>query len=706
MTEQKGANGLVVAFHGGRAGVGKSFIARQLAASLTGMHRRVLIFDLDPQVHHDHLVACGLPAAPTLADMMNHWARFDEQSIKGYFPAGKNGVAVAALAATAQQAMSVSSHEILRALALFRRAFDVVLLDGLQGWERLTLALLDASDAILMIASMELTGLSQESRDQRRYQELKFPLGKIHLIFNRDDQPGVLNAGHYQKSLPGMAVLGSLPYCAQAMEAANLQEPLNDLYPHLGFSKQMRRLARRLLETVKPTNAPAYTAGDPPARRAISPAGDNNTRAVKERIHALLLDHEELKILTTAGPVTRADQKLWREKVERAVTALMAAEAPDISNRDFRESLVQEIVDEVLGLGPLEDFIRDDAVTEILVNHSRQIYIERAGRLELSDKHFLNDKQLMTVIERVVAPLGRRIDESQPFVDARLADGSRVNAIIPPLALKGPTLTIRKFSRQRMTMADLTALGSLPAAWASFLQACVQGRKNIVIAGGTGSGKTTLLNIMAAAIPEEERIITVEDAAELNLPQAHVVTLEARPANIEGRGAVTIRDLVRNCLRMRPDRIVVGECRGGEALDMLQAMNTGHDGSLTTIHANSPKDTIGRLETMVLLSGMDLPVKAIREQIAGAVHLIVQQSRLQDGSRKVTRITEVLGLKDGQVELQDLFIFKQTGLDQNRRVVGTFAATGLSATFLDELAAKAIVWAAEPSKKRKPGSAS
>ncbi len=693
-------NGLVLAFHGGRAGSGKSFVARQMAVALTQERQRVLLFDLDAQARHDHGVAWGLASAPTVADMVDHWPRFDEQTIKGYFPASKDGVTIAALAPTAQQVLAVTSHDILKALALFQRAYDVVVLDGLQGWDRLTLTLLDASNSILMVASLDLPGLRQESSDLQHYQALKFPLSKIQLILNREDQPGALNISHYQKSLPGLPLLGGLPYCIQAMEVTNLQEPLNQVYPHLGFVRQMRVLAKHLLETIQPAAVRAQTTSDKQIMSAAVLNGPNHL-AVKERLHRLLLDHEELKSLAAADKTARPDQAQLQEKVERVVTALMAAEAPEISNRETRETLVQEIVDEVLGLGPLEDLIRDDSVTEILVNHSHQIFIERAGKLELSPKHFLNDKQLMTVIERIVAPLGRRIDESQPYVDARLADGSRVNAIIPPLALKGPTLTIRKFSRQRMTIDDLVALGSLPAEWANFLQACVQGRKNVVIAGGTGSGKTTLLNILTAAIPEEERIITVEDAAELNLPQPHVITLESRPANIEGRGAITIRDLVRNCLRMRPDRIVVGECRGGEALDMLQAMNTGHDGSLTTVHANSPKDTIGRLETMVLLSGLDLPVHAIREQIASAVHLIVQQARLQDGTRKVVQITEVLGVKNGQVALQDLFVFQQTGLNQHHRVQGVFVSTGVEPTFKEELDAKGIAWTA--AKKRRSG---
>ena len=341
--------------------------------------------------------------------------------------------------------------------------------------------------------------------------------------------------------------------------------------------------------------------------------------------------------------------------------------------------------DEALRLGPLEDLLADDSVNEIMVNGPHQVYVERGGRLQLTDLQFSDDASVLAIIERIVAPLGRRIDESQPYVDARLSDGSRVNAIIPPLSLSGPSITIRKFAKRKLTVEDFIRFGTWSANAAKFLDVCVKLRKNIVVAGGTGSGKTTLLNLLSSFIPPTERIVTVEDAAELKLEQPHVVRLEARPPNVEGKGAVTIRDLVKNCLRMRPDRIIVGECRGGEALDMLQAMNTGHDGSLTTVHANSPRDVVSRLETMVLMSGMELPSRAIREQIASAIDIIVHESRLADGSRKVTAITEVTGLEGQQIVMQDLFTFKQAGIDENGKILGEFKPTGAMPTFFDTL---------------------
>ncbi|MGE8296176.1 MAG: ATPase, T2SS/T4P/T4SS family [Pseudomonas sp.] len=355
-----------------------------------------------------------------------------------------------------------------------------------------------------------------------------------------------------------------------------------------------------------------------------------------------------------------------------------------------REVLHKIVLDEATGLGPLEDLLADKSVSEIMVNAHDDIYVERAGRLEKTPINFSSNAAVLSTIERIISPLGRRIDESSPMVDARLKDGSRVNAIIPPLALRGPCLTIRKFSEKKLTTDDLIRFGSINEPMVEFLRTAVEQRMNIVVSGGTGSGKTTLLNILSNFIPMEERVVTVEDAAELKLVQPHVVALEARPANMEGKGQVTIRDLVRNCLRMRPDRIVVGECRGGEALDMLQAMNTGHDGSLTTGHANSPRDMLRRLEVMVLMAGMDLPVQAIREQIASAVQIIVQQTRLGDGSRRITSITEITGMEQSTIQLNEIFAFQQQGFDDKGRVKGHYHATGQVPEFYEELNKRGI----------------
>jgi len=407
---------------------------------------------------------------------------------------------------------------------------------------------------------------------------------------------------------------------------------------------------------------------------------------IKSRVHEKIVSRiGEKKI-----EFNEMDEEKFREQATLAINDILTEIADEIPSRINRGRLLKEILDEVLGFGPLEDLLKDPEITEIMVNRKDRIYVERNGKLELSHKRFINNRQILNVIERIIAPLGRRIDEGMPMVDARLPDGSRVNAIIPPLALNGPTLTIRKFSRKLLGIEDLIRLGSLNKKMAKFLEICVHNRANIIVSGGTGSGKTTLLNILSNFISSDERIITIEDSAELQLVQDHVVSLESRPPNIEGKGEITIRDLVRNSLRMRPDRIIVGEVRGGEALDMLQAMNTGHDGSLTTIHANSSRDVLSRLETMVLMAGMELPVKAIREQIASAIDLIVHQSRFPDGSRKIIDITEVTGLEGERITLQNIFYFRQRGLDKNGRVEGDFEFSGNIPRLVEELRVKGV----------------
>jgi pilus assembly protein CpaF len=353
--------------------------------------------------------------------------------------------------------------------------------------------------------------------------------------------------------------------------------------------------------------------------------------------------------------------------------------------------IVRQIGDSVLGLGPLEPFIRDPEVTEVMVNGWDSIYVERAGKIYWTGSKFHDDAQLRRTIDKIVAKVGRRIDESVPYADARLPDGSRVNAIIPPLSIDGPSLTIRKFSADPYQAEDLINFGTMTQQVVDLLDACVRGRLNVLVSGGTGAGKTTTLNVLSSFLPDDERIITIEDAAELRLQQPHVVRLEYRPPNIEGRGEVTIRDLVRNALRMRPDRIVVGEVRGGEALDMMQAMNTGHDGSITTVHCNSPRDALARLETMILMSGMDLGVRAVREQISSALNLIVHQSRMKDGSRRITHVTEIVGMEGDIITLQDLFLFDYSaGLDDEGRFLGSLKSTGLRPRFLDRLAERGV----------------
>ncbi len=453
-----------------------------------------------------------------------------------------------------------------------------------------------------------------------------------------------------------------------------------------------------------PPPAPPVAAPAPPAAPAArpaaggAPAGFTNDAerearkaevAMRREIHKQLLEHLDLATIDAK----KLDDPSMRPKVLTALRRIVATMDARIPREIERDVLIGELADEALGLGPLERFLADPKCSEIMVVDPDTIYVEHAGKLTLSSARFTDDERVRAVIERIVTPLGRRIDESSPLVDARLKDGSRVNAVIKPLALRGSCITIRKFAKTPLKMDDFIRFGSITEQMGRFLTRSVVAKKNIVISGGTGSGKTTLLNVLSGAIPEDERVVTIEDAAELQLKQPHVVSLETRPANLEGRGEYTIRDLVKNALRMRPDRIVVGECRGGEALDMLQAMNTGHDGSLTTTHANSPREAIGRLETLVLMSGLDLPIRAIRDQIASSVHVIVQQSRMSDGTRKVTDISEVIGIDPDthEVEIRPIFKFVRTGTGEKNKVLGEFRAMGYLPSYLNDFIIMGLV---------------
>ncbi|HEV8626821.1 MAG TPA: CpaF family protein [Acidimicrobiia bacterium] len=424
---------------------------------------------------------------------------------------------------------------------------------------------------------------------------------------------------------------------------------------------------------------------------------------LRQRVHHLLIDE--------VGPLLydrRVGEEELRRQLQEHLKVILSREKVPLSTAD-RTQLVQDLTDDVLGYGPISGLLADPDVSEVMVNGPTMVYIERNGKIVKANASFIDENHLRRIIEKIVSQVGRRIDESTPMVDARLPDGSRVNAVISPLAIGGPFLTIRKFSKDPFTVADLINFGSFSRTVAQFLDACVKGRLNVIVSGGTGTGKTTALNVLSSFIPHDERIVTVEDAKELQLHQEHVLALEARPPNIEGKGEVRIRDLVRNTLRMRPDRIVVGECRGGEALDMLQAMNTGHDGSITTVHSNSPRDTLARIETMVLMAGMDLPVRAIREQMSSAIDLIVHLTRLRDGTRRVTHVSEVQGMEGDVIVLQDLFLFDfGMGVDETGRFLGHLKSTGIRPKFSERLADNGIrlrpeIFAQEPFARRMAG---
>ena len=409
---------------------------------------------------------------------------------------------------------------------------------------------------------------------------------------------------------------------------------------------------------------------------------DNDYQTIKQSVHKIIVEQmtpTEQMVLSAVQQDAAEVEQVIGNYVDKVLE-----DNPFAVPVSERGRIVSDLRDEMLGLGPIESLLKDPSITEIMVNGPEKVFIERMGKLQLSGVQFHDDAHVMNIIERILSPIGRHIDESTPLVDARLKDGSRVNIIIPPLALCGPCITIRKFAQKALSVENLISFGTLDRKMADFIKACIQARINILVSGGTGSGKTTTLNVLSSFIPENERIVTIEDAAELKLQQTHVVTLESRPANIEGSGQITIRDLVKNALRMRPDRIIVGEVRSGEALDMLQAMNTGHDGSLTTAHANTPRDALSRLETMVLMAGFEMPVRAIREQISSAIELILQQSRLKDGSRKITYITEVQHMEGDVITTQDLFRFEQTGMDADGKLTGHFVSTGMQPSFMEK----------------------
>ena len=509
------------------------------------------------------------------------------------------------------------------------------------------------------------------------------PLSRVWIVTNLRGGRAEISVRELERALGG-SVIAEVPPKGDRMFARaieGLAKRISSVTPEAPIAQLRQSTApqRSSNSTEASSNGNAAKGGssngDPSQPR---PAG--KFEKLKAEVHEQIT--HRIDVVAASRAHTEGEKLTELRAQISEITANLLAERTDVEAND-RTNLQQEIIDEVLGLGPLEDLMRDEAVSEIMVNGAKTIYVERAGKITLSDKTFQDERHLRTIVERIIAPLGRRIDESSPMVDARLADGSRVNAIIEPLSLDGSTLTIRRFGKKRLTIDDLVGFGSLSLECKNLLRAIVQSKLNVLVSGGTGSGKTTFLNILSSFIPSTDRIVTIEDAAELSLPQPHVIRLESRPANLEGRGAITIRDLVKNSLRMRPDRIVVGECRSGEALDMLQAMNTGHDGSLTTLHANTPRDALSRLETLVLMAGYDLPIRAIREQIASAVDVIVQTARLKDGSRKIMSIAEVVGMEGDIVTMHELVVYRSRGFDQaTGKVIGDFQYTGVQPHYL------------------------
>lgn len=708
--------GHIIAVVGGKGGVGKSVFAANLAiAYQLNFKQRSLIVDLDFQSLGDQNIILGMNPPKNIVDLTKTQVpQWDPKTLAPFMMNSSQGFSFIGAPREAAVAKDIDLDGLGKFLKAAAQIFPWVVVDCGNGTEPQALKALEQATLIFVVTTPDVIVVNQTRRIMSKIQELLFPPEMIQVVINRYSQNNLINPQMIQKNL-GKNPFFAIPEDAQTCEASlSKSQPFTIANPSAPISRSFSDLVRRIdqakmLDQLAKLNKPTGTAqklqviqgGAQGASTTTSPDGSAISRsksapvdpwtAMKLRVHKALIDVVDMKKMN----VDMADQRqrdVLREKTQKAIVDVLNKE--DLNSlcptRELRAQLVKEILDEALGLGPLEDLLSDDTVTEIMVNARDQIYVEQSGRPGLSKVTFSSEQQMMNVIERIVTPLGRRVDEKTPYVDARLQDGSRVHVIIPPLALRGPTITIRKFPKKRIVSADLVKFGSMTQEISDFLRSCVEAKLNIIVSGGTGSGKTTLLNVLSNFIPASERIITVEDAAELQLGQEHVVRLETRPKNIEGEGEVSIRDLIKCCLRMRPDRIVVGECRGGEALDMLQAMNTGHSGSLTTVHANNPRESLGRLETLVMMAGLGLPLKAIRETISSAVNLVIQQSRLSDGSRKVTHISEVVGIQGDTITLQDIFVFKQEGLDKNRKIIGRFVPTGFIPKFVEEMEAKGM----------------
>ncbi len=631
------------------------------------------------------LVDADLSGRRTLSVLMDAVRQFDQNRTLGvYSLIASNGITAVELTDSLDNAFALRSDEIDSLVDKLGQQHETIIVDAPAPFAGPIRPFMVRASRYVIVLEPNLLGTSAARTLIGDLAKFGIPLSRIWIVTNLRGGRAEISARELEKALGGTVIAevpgkGDRNYAraieifAKRLSSAPNEPPLSTLRA----SSSIMASGGQTAPASANGHASSNGSGSGGGADAAAPTRQSNER--RDRLKAEIHEAVTRRIDVVAASRAHTDgQKIAELRSQISdVTGQLLAECSDVDTAEERAELQQEIIDELLGLGPLEDLMRDAAVSEIMVNGPNIIYVERGGRITLTDRRFNDERHLRTIIERIIAPLGRRIDESSPMVDARLPDGSRVNAIIEPLALDGSTLTIRRFGKKRLVMDDLVRFGSIVPEATALLRAMVESRLNVVVSGGTGSGKTTFLNIMSNYIPNHERIVTIEDAAELMLNQEHVVRLESRPANIEGRGAVIIRDLVKNSLRMRPDRIVIGECRSGEALDMLQAMNTGHDGSMTTLHANTPRDALARMETLVLMAGFDLPVRAIREQIASAVDAVVQIERMRDGSRKVTSITEVVGMEGDIVTMQELIRYQPKGVDANGKVIGEFQYTGV-----------------------------
>lgn len=702
----------IIVVTGPHEGVGKTTLAANIATRYAQLRRQsILILDTDPLGRAEAAQVAGCSPTLTVFQVLDQLAtqQITPAMLRGRVPFNRSGIGAMGLMPPGRESDHLTSEQWGFFLEAFSPLYDLVI--DIEVTHPLKTVSMDLSDAIVWTFLPHALSIKATLHQMETLQNQKFGFHKFLFVLNQTGIPNGMPRDAVSSALDRIQkeVDAELPFDSEIIRLMNqgrpgILEQGRSLY-HQGIAQLTDRLSRFQRESSS-VYLPTGGGGSGKAALATLSRGTSTLQnqvvdkmleekrkrwnTLKQKLHRELV--EELNIrridLDTKGDPVRERQ--LRTNVESTVNSLIGRDSDLTLNREERERLVKDLVDEALGLGPLEELLADPTVTEIMVNRFDQVFIERRGKITLSEKRFIDNNHVVQVVRRIIAPLGRRIDESVPMVDARLKDGSRVNAIIPPLAVQGPSITIRRFPEKAFTAEDLFNMKSIDRAMIEFLKICVLLKKNIIISGGTGTGKTTILNMLSGFIPNDERIVTVEDTAELRLQQDHIVRLEARPANIEGQGQVSIRDLVKNCLRMRPDRIVVGECRGGEALDMLQAMNTGHEGSLTTIHANSPRDAFTRLETLCLMAGMDLPVWALREQIRSAVHMLVQLTRMQDGARKVTCITEVVGRDEETILTQDLFRYVQDSVDEQGRVFGHHEAAGHLPKFFPELKAKGL----------------
>ncbi len=689
----------VIAIAGGKGGVGKSVYAANFACALmTELRTQVLLIDADSKSVGDQNVIMGLKPVKTLKELASFQGSLNSQPLNTLVTMHPSGLAYVGAVRGPEESLNINPELFSKLLEFFSRTFKYIVIDLGNDLGPLQHAILQDATALNIVTSPDVLVVTQTQRLINELLSATYPKDMFQLVINKASNTGI--APQTIASQLNVPVIGVIPQddvtTAMAMQKympfvlANPKAPVTASYYEI-VRKMTGGVLQRLKSLTKPKPAAPAPSNDTSNTAANSNSTNQDSRTLlKIRVHNELIRTVDLKKLLVDTKNDESKEKEIREKTKREITLIVDKEAQDIA-RDERSKIIKEVLEEALGLGPLEDLLADPDVTEIMVNGHKKIFIERKGKITLSATTFTSNDHLRRIIERIVTPLGRQINESSPTVDARLKDGSRVNAVIEPLAIDGPALTIRKFKKGGITAEKYIEYGSMTKSMVDFLRICAENGLNIVISGGTGSGKTSLLNMLSSFIPANERVITVEDAAELQLQQEHVVRLETRPASVDGNNAITIRDLIKNALRMRPDRIVVGECRDGAALDMLQAMNTGHDGSMTTTHANSPRECVARLETLCLMSGMDLPIRAIREQIAGAVNLIVQISRLSDGSRKIMSITEVAGLQGDIVTLAEIFKFKETGYDKNRKIQGAFQATGTIPSFIQKLSDKGVV---------------